>query len=217
MIELYFLVEGQTEEEFVKKTLNRYLSLKNIYCHAKSFNGVPTYSEFASNVKKLFKQFNNKVIYITSMLDLYKLKGDYPKYEEALLVNDPHKKVDLLQEALKQSIDKSNHQYKNRFIPYYQLHEFEAMLFVDPGAFSTCGCDITSSDVAKLWKIRQEFNDVELINSNKPPSKRIASIYNSYNKIIDGNVMLEEIGLERIRKFCSNFNKWINNIESLLK
>ena len=60
------------------------------------------------------------------MFDLYALPADFPGYAEARREVDPYGKVRILEDALGNDIA------DRRFIPYIQLHEFEALILADP-------------------------------------------------------------------------------------
>lgn len=89
------------------------------------------------------------------------------------------------------------------------------MLFVNPDTFNKLDPQISSSIIAKLWNIVKEFNNVELINKENPPSKRIESLIKHYNKIVYGNAILEFIGINKIREKCKHFNEWFCKLEAL--
>lgn len=216
MINLFFLVEGQTEEEFINKILSKFLLHKQIYCRSISFDGTPSFAELAKEVKLLFKKWKSQKIYITTMLDLYRLKGDYPEYQNSLSISDPYIKISHLEQSLTNSIENSNPNIKGYFISYLQLHEFESMLFVNPDTFNKLDPQISSSIITKLWDIVKEFENVELINKDNPPSKRIELLIKQYNKIVYGNAILEFIGINKIREKCKHFNEWLNKLESLV-
>ncbi len=59
----------------------------------------------------------------TTMFDLYALPDDFPGYEAAKAIGEPYARVAALETAFAEAINDS------RFIPYIQLHEFEALLF----------------------------------------------------------------------------------------
>ena len=60
------------------------------------------------------------------MFDLYALPNDFPKFEEAKKCADVYRKVEVLEEAFKEDIG------DYRFLPYIQLHEFEALILSKP-------------------------------------------------------------------------------------
>ena len=101
-----------------------------------------------------------------------------------------------------------------RFVPYIVMHEFEALLFSDCGAFSS---GIGRPDLhASLQDIRDRFATPEEINDSltTAPSKRILDLFPQYQKPIYGNLAVLEIGLDRIRRECPHFGNWLNRLEA---
>ena len=69
-----------------------------------------------------------------------------------------------------------------RFIPYIQLHEYEAILFSDPVAFAT---GIDHPDLRpQFQQVRDEFESPEDINNDPEtaPSKRVLAAYPKYKR-----------------------------------
>jgi len=102
-----------------------------------------------------------------------------------------------------------------RFIPYVQMHEFEALLFSDPAAFAK---GIESPDKAKdFHKIRSLFDTPEDINdgAETAPSKRILKLVPAYEKPIQGSLGAIEVGLTAMRQTCVLFDAWLKQLEAL--
>ena len=102
-----------------------------------------------------------------------------------------------------------------RFIPYVQMHEFEGLLFSDPGqlAFALRRQDLTQ----ELWAIRHEFPTPEHINDSSvtAPSKRIQSLIPRYRKVQAGERAVRAMTLDTIRQECPLFNAWLAKLENL--
>jgi hypothetical protein len=66
-------------------------------------------------------------------------------------------------------------------------------------------------------KIRDKVKSPEEINDSKEtaPSKRIENHCPSYDKVIDGILIIKEIGLHKIREQCPHFNSWLTRLEKL--
>lgn len=107
----------------------------------------------------------------------------------------------------------------DRFIPYIQLHEFEALMF----------CDITKlvieypkciKEIESLESVLAKYNgNPELINNNPEtaPSKRIIAAIEGkrkykYNKPRSGSIVTTSIGLPVIMRLCRHFREWIEQI-----
>lgn len=96
-----------------------------------------------------------------------------------------------------------------------QLHEFEALLFSDPQKLEDWLSLDTVIPYNSFANIRNAFDTPEDINDSPhtAPSKRILSIAKSYNKVVDGNLIAQDIGLNRIRQQCPHFDAWLLKLE----
>ena len=92
-----------------------------------------------------------------------------------------------------------------RFVPYLQIHEFEALLFSAPEIFASA---VGQAELGPaLRHIRDQFATPEEINDdpNSAPSKRILAAYPRYRKVIDGAVGAKSVGLARMLAECRHF------------
>ncbi|MCP4148866.1 MAG: DUF4276 family protein, partial [bacterium] len=103
-----------------------------------------------------------------------------------------------------------------RFLPYLQLHEFEALIFVEPGQLDKISHMSLSG---QLEKVKASFKSPEEINDNPEtaPSRRILKVYPKYRKTTQGPVIVRRIGLDKIRVECKHFDWWISTLEKLGK
>lgn len=209
IIRLNLIVEGQTEETFVKKVIAPHLLTEGIYCTPSSLSGMRKYSA----VKKEINLFlRDSSAYLTTMFDLYALPNDFPGWSAAQSITDPRQKVEELEAAF--GLDVSH----ERFIPYLQLYEFESLLFSDVALTDD---EIKSFDhrsrLRDLQKIRNRFDSPEHINDGvqTAPSKRLKSLYPAYDKLVYGVLSVLRIGLPKLRAECRHFNDWLSKLESL--
>ena len=222
-VTLNIVVEGQTEETFVNRVLREHLALKDIWVFArrvltsrkegrKHRGGLLKYDHSRRDISQWLKQERQEDVRVTSLFDLYGLPNDFPGYAEALKSQDAYKKVEILESALAKDIGDS------RFIPYFQLHEFEALLFCDPKRLAT-EFDTREADIQKLIDVANHFGNPELINDdpNTAPSKRIIAAIPAYEgrKSSAGPIVAQQIGLHRLRNSCGHFGQWIDQLESL--
>jgi hypothetical protein len=101
------------------------------------------------------------------------------------------------------------------FIPYVQMHEFEALLFSHPQDFAL---GIHQEALApELQAICDAFGSPEEINDhpNTAPSKRIEGLLPRYQKPTDGVLAAKRIGLKAMRQECALFDRWITQLEDL--
>ena len=127
MINLYIIVEGQSEEKFIKEILSPYLSKRGIFLYpeivitGKSINGRAckgggnSYQLYKNHIQKRIKQFRNQSsYYFTTMIDLYALPTDFPNFKEAQKYhNDKYKYVSFLEEAFYKDIFCHTYSYMN--------------------------------------------------------------------------------------------------------
>jgi hypothetical protein len=219
MVKILILVEGQTEEAFVKNLLS--LHLKNFNIHAvpiivatkrlltgnKMRGGYVPYSRLRSEILRLLNDSSSACI--TTMLDYYGLAPEFPG-RQTPVGNTPHDRVEFVEQALATDI---NHP---RFLPYLALHEFEAMLFTVPLEIATCFGQPTLH--SSLQKIRASFRTPEDINDHEDtaPSRRLGKIFPNYNKPFYGELIAERIGIEKIRSECPHFAQWLVKLESFV-
>jgi hypothetical protein len=218
-VKLNITTEGETELKFVKNTLAIYLSRFDIDTFARSVRtktgfrgGITTYQKAKNDIQAWLNQNPSSEWKFTTMFDLFRLPKDFPGYKDALKKNDPYEKVRVLEDAFKEDID------DYRFIPYIQLHEFEALILADPVKLNLEFPDKDKA-IQKLVEMVQGKNP-ELINDNPDtaPSKRIIKEIRVYekNKSTSGPNVVESIGLPTLKKKCRHFSEWITKLEGLL-
>lgn len=222
-VRLHFIVEGQTERRFVENTLRPHFSDRSIWIVArcvetsrsrgqKFSGGITNYHQTKKDIENWMKEDQDSNLHFTTMIDFYALPKDFPGYADAKKKRDPYSRIRVLEDALGEDIS------DRRFIPYIQLHEFEALLFSDPEKFESQFND--PAGIKKLIQIAEQFEyNPERIDDGKEtaPSKRIIKEIAKYatNKALSGPIIAEKIGLTTLREKCSHFSEWIGNLESL--
>lgn len=217
MIRLNITAEGFSEELFISRLLRPHLLSFNIYVECRKVltsrklrkrGGIVSYGKFKNDVTQWIKECPD--VYHTTLIDLYGLATDFPRYNEASVLT-PYSKIALIEQGIAEDF---NH-YK--FIPFVQLHEYEAMLFSDAELMEDFLSLYDKLPTKCFQKIVQSVGNPELINDNPhtAPSKRIAALCPSYDKVDDGVLLLEEIGLQKIREQCPHFNDWLTTLENL--
>ena len=108
----------------------------------------------------------------------------------------------------------------DRFIPYIQLHEFEALLFcgIEHLAKRYPGCE---KRCEQLRKDLEKAGNPELINNSPEtaPSKRIIKAiegdkkrHYNYNKPATGKDVTKNVGMDELRTRCKHFDEWIEKL-----
>lgn len=221
------IVEGNSEENFVNDVLVKHFAAMDIYVSARKIRtgwdklnkkpakgGLLKYSKFRNDVNRWIESDKGRPnTFFTSFIDLYAFPKDKdsPYKETIQRISNPYDKISALENAIKDNIGNAS------FIPYVQLHEFEAFLLVEPDRLLTMYPD-DRSGINKL-KTNIGTTSAELINESPEtaPSKRIIKHIPAYEgqKAQVGPMIAEDIGLTKLRESCPHFNEWITKLENL--
>ena len=220
MNRIRILVEGQTERAFVNKILSPYFYSCGVYLHALMFRrtgGICSYDRAKEIIKDSLKEDTSLVC--TTMVDYYALPTEWPGRTQANRCMDYKDKAGTVEKAILEDITKQMGNTWNpvQFIPYVQMHEFEALLFSSPDKLAeSLGYMNLAAD---FLAIRNEFATPEEINDNYDtcPSRRIENKFQDFKKIADGITAANNIGLEIMRLECPHFNEWIEKLERIGK
>ena len=225
MARLYLFAEGPTEQTFADEVLKPYLAQFGVYmqgpiviAHAQKGGkvhrgGGRNFTAMQNDINRKMKQESGDEVFFTTMIDLYALSVKFPGLEEAeKLRRSPYKRVEALERSWSDEV------CDHRFIPFIQLHEFEAYLLADVSQFAAF-FDNARSHIAALQKMVDAVQSPELINdgAHTAPSKRIITQFPEYkrSKITVGPQMARRIGLEHLRSTCPHFKGWIERLEKL--
>ncbi|MGD8782263.1 MAG: DUF4276 family protein [Ignavibacteria bacterium] len=212
------LVEGQTEEGFVKNVLNPYLSSKEIYLtptivktkrvirgtHHKG--GINSYGQVKRDLLPLLRDTSSQIV--TTMIDYYALPDDFPGYQ-IRPAGTCFQRVEFMEEQFKNDIDNP------KFVAHLQLHEFEALVFASEDKISTAFIN-KKSQISQVQAINNSFNSPEEINENPDtaPSKRLRNIFKNYQKVLHSQLILSQANIDDLRSKCSHFNEWLTKLEN---
>src|SRR3989304_10567195 len=211
MARLHLTVEGQTELTFAARLLRPHLAESGVYvgrielaAHARKKRlvhrgGVLSYLPFKNDIIRRLKEDRSSDVFLSTMIDLYKLPNDFPGIDDARSERNPYCRVERLESALAEDIG------DRRFVPYIQLYEFEAMMLAMPDKILTY-YDGREKEVAELNQLVADFGSPELVNDgeNTAPSKRIIAKIPEYGKAkpTAGPQIAAAIGLPAIREKC---------------
>ena len=223
------LVEGLTEEKFVRRLLAPELGARGVEITATTYGrprkqgGVPSWGSAQRELLRLLKQDRDRCV--TTMFDYYGLPNDWPGRED-VAEESPESasagdRADTVERAMLRRImdGLGDDGGRNRFIPYIQMHEFEALLFSQPNILGeVLSLDADPSRMARaVRQVRDGFATPEEIDDHptSAPSKRILSIARQYQKVGDGNLAAGRIGLATMRRECPHFGRWLGRLEAL--
>lgn len=225
---LHVLCEGQTELRFASKVLTPYLVVKGIIvlpqllitCRKKNARGgILSYQHAKRDLTFMIRgsQDNEQQVhYFTSMFDLYALPDDFPGFAEASTLKD-YRQVVKLEEAFGKDVN----YYK--FIPYIQLHEFEALVLCDIDGLKDSYPKAAKGLTELKNEVTTQYGDnMELVDNSvdTAPSKRIIKALKDkyhYDKPKSGTEITDKIGIDTLRAKCQHFNDWLTDIERICK
>jgi hypothetical protein len=225
MARLYLFAEGQTEQTFANQVLGPQLLKSGVFldhvvliAHAKKRSkvhrgGGRTYAPMKNDIVRFLRQDKARDVFFTTMIDLYAISAQFPGLKAAeKLRHLPEKRVEFLEQSFAKDIGDP------RFLPYIQLHEFEAYLFSDPAWFGYF-YDHQEKQIAELKTLADAYATPELIDDGQhsAPSKRIIAQLPDYEdaKVAIGPQVAELIGLDAIRAKCPHFHAWLSRLEGL--
>ncbi|OQX04789.1 MAG: hypothetical protein BWK80_53170 [Desulfobacteraceae bacterium IS3] len=223
-VDVYIVVEGQTEQTFVRDVLAPQMAAKEIYLYPVLIGkpghkgGCVHFNRAKNDIGNFFRQRKNT--YITTMFDYFRIDSDWPGKEEIKrqtengITLSSTSKAEILESATCQKIGEIfGSDSEKRFIPYIEMHEFEALLFSDVNILA----EKTDIDVSYLTGIIEEHHNPEEINDDpaKAPSKRLEALNKGYRKVAMGKAVSEAIGIEAMRRQCPHFDNWLAKLEHL--
>lgn len=210
------LVEGFTEERFVKDVLQEHFWVMNLHLdptilvtkrvkdgpHFKG--GVTNFKKFENDVRRLLHGAGNALV--TTFLDYDGLPGDFPGMSTRPAAGAVDR-VTHVERAIAAHFGGSR-----LLIPYLALHEFEALLFSSPDELPRTMTE--AGKRAQFAAIREAHPTPEHIDETDFPSYRIVALFQAYRKPLHGPITAKRIGLDRLRAECPHFNEWIGKLEN---
>lgn len=229
MKRIIIIVEGQTEEEFVKEILRPFFWEHGLYDvrpiliqtsvgrkvggvrfsreHLKNKGGFVSYDHLKNDSLRYLK--SEQDIVVTTFVDFFRRPNNLPQAAACAQKPTTTAQVDCLMEKM------SNDVKDPRFIPYIQLHEFETLLFSNNDGFAAYLPNIASHTA----RIVAEYDNPEDINSgpSTSPANRILHFYPAYDKNVDGPLLALEVSLDVMRQRCPRFRRWLDTVAAAAK
>lgn len=224
-VEVMIVVEGQTEQTFIREVLAPEMGIKGIFLSAVVIGkpghkgGNIRFDRARNDIGHLLKQ--RRDTYVSTMFDFFRIEADWPGKRTLLrqISNGTSlsaaEKGGVLEGAtlseIKESFSDCNPEL--RFLPYIEMHEFEALLFSNVSVLAN-KIGVTE---AKIEDILDECEEPEEIDDgpDSAPSKRLISLRSGYRKVAMGKTISEAIGIEAIREKCPHFDTWLAQMEQL--
>ena len=217
--EVIAVVEGKTEKTFIAEVLAPSLWDREIFMRATLLKkpgqngGDVKFDRVKRDIGNHLKQRGDT--YVTLLVDFYGINSKWPELGAARAQRTPCDKANCFTEDLQQRIRDSfpDCNPEQRFIPYVAMHEFEAMLFSEPGILADA-IQVNESDIRGILAECGEPEDIN-DSSTTAPSKRLRRLSATFKKTTTGIDIAKRIGVRAIREACPLFDQWLTTIESL--
>ena len=191
MTRLHLFAEGTTELVFAREVLGPHLWSYHVYLHNPVLaaharkkgrvhrGGGRKFRPMQNDIERRLQEDHGPDVHFTTMIDLYALHQDFPGRGEAdSLRNKPYNRVASLEQSWSRKTNDS------RFIPFIQMHEFEACLYTEVAKLAEF-FDHASHGIEELQTIANSVRSPELIDDGQhtAPSKRIAAQFPTYERL----------------------------------
>lgn len=217
--EVVVLVEGPTEQPFVKQLLTPYLAQRGVYLTPIILDkpgekgGDVKFARAQNDIEKHLKQRRDTCV--TLLVDYYGIRGDWPGYSESKKQEKHTCKAQIMNRATHEAVKNlfPSHNSDSRFIPYVSMYELEALYFSDP----PCLAEKLGVQQSIIDEILEECGEPEKINdhSTTAPSQRLVKLSNRFKKTSTGIAIAAAIGIPKMREACPLFNNWVTTLENL--
>lgn len=217
---VYIVVEGQSEERFVKTSLGPHLVGHGVTTEsivvktrrnrsANAARGGGHWKQWHGDIQGVLRQ-SRPEIRVTTLFDLYGLPGDFPRLSVHQQIGDTLARVRALEEEMARSIG------DRRFIAYIQRHEFEALVLACLESLRAMLDEGGQRGLDELQEALQGVGPEDVDDGQQTaPSKRLARHIPRYGKIIHGTRAIATAGLPRVRAACPRFDAWVTKLERL--
>ena len=224
MVEIKVLVEGETEQTFVRDVLQPHLGGFGASIWAvlpgrrNDRGGVKKWESAKGDLVRLLKQR----LPCTTMFDYYAMPLDWPGRRAATSL-PWNERAAHVESCIRSDLAAAfGGEYEVRhLIPYVQLHEFEALLFAGIVHMADVLAPIAAQSASQLTsqfqKILDEKGEPEAIDDSREtcPSRRITNLVAAYKKRTNGPIIATRIGLSELRQRCPHFSEWVGKLEAV--
>lgn len=221
MKRLVIIAEGETEESFVNNILCPFFCSKGIYNSIQCFKtkhshgGMSKYSYIKKDILNIIYE---KDVVVSMMIDFYRLPSDFPGFNDLKVTQTHQEQANLLETRIKKDLEDSQNQLFDNFIPYIQLHEFEALVFASISGIDSL-FERSEMDYNGLMNVIHQYPNPEDINNHPDtaPSVRLKKLISGYNKVLHGIDIINTVGMNELLEKCPRFKAWIESMEEVLK
>ncbi|MBN2866787.1 MAG: DUF4276 family protein [Thiotrichales bacterium] len=219
------VVEGPSERNFLQSVVAPQLGVSGVFIlpsvvgNSDHKGGNIKFERVLTDIENYLKQRPDTLV--STMVDYFRLDSDWPGMAaikqrldsgESISLSE---KAEVLQKATLKAVQAKLQGVANlesRFVPYIQMHEFEALLFSDGEVLA----EKMGISPSRIQAVITEYDTPEHINTDpaKAPSKRIEALAGRYKKVRQSLPIAQAIGLHKIRQECQLFNEWLQSFEA---
>ncbi len=225
MVEIVAIVEGETEQTFVRDQLASHLGSLGAAIWAvlpgrhRNRGGIKKWDVAKQDIIRTLKEGR----YCTTMFDYYAMPESWPGRTESKALPWDERAAHVEARILADVVATLGADFNPRqLIPYVQLHEFEALTFAETKEMAAVLAPIhpflgERSLADRFQEILDEKGHPEAINDGHDtcPSRRITGIVPAYRKRTNGPIITQRIGLATIRARCDHFADWLAKLEAI--
>ncbi len=224
MKRLYLTVEGQTEQEFAIGVLQGHLAGFNVFLtrprltglHSRRRGRIPsggllhTFGHTLRDIRIWLREDQSDDARFSMMVDLYHLPHDFPGHDAGMARQTGWEQAEVLEQSLSEAVGDA------RFIPYLQVHEFEALVLTDAARIEGL-YPARAVGISQLHDECQAYKSPEDINHGHQshPKARIFQRVPEYDENVAGPLLAHDIGVSRLREACPHFGRWLTRLEQL--
>jgi hypothetical protein len=217
--EVIAIVEGPTEQRFIKQVLAPYLLELKVFLTPIILDkpgekgGDVKFARAQNDIERHIKQRSDT--WVTTFVDYYGIRGDWPGYAESKAQTTHVRKAEVMNAATAREVARlfPLGNTTKRFVPYVSMHEIEALYFSDPVILA----EKLGINLGRICSILKECGEPEKINDSPhtAPSKRLQALSARFKKTSTGITIASEIGIPKMRAACPIFDGWLTTLENL--
>lgn len=220
MTRLCVVVEGESEERFVRGILGPHLDAMAVWttwtivetsrpARGGKRRGGGKWKHWLRQIRNVCGD-RSPDFRITTMFDFYGLPVDFPGLDEQQ-GGDTRTRAAALETAMARVVG------DRRLVPNLLLHEFETLVLAANDQLMTLLDEDAQRSGLRVLSKELSGIDPEDVDDGKDtaPSKRLLSRISGYSKLAHGVTALQAAGLPSLRKACPRFDQWIKRLERL--
>lgn len=223
-VTLFAVVEGQSESGFFRPLLAEHLALRGIDLHVPVIGKGGAKGGMLRSFAQICAELGNFLAdrrrpWVTTFFDYYGLPTGAGRGWDFVPAAKAQGGVAAIETRLRDGVRDAAGALAERFIPYVQMHELEALYFAEPATLATV---LESPALAeKFAAVAASAGGCERINDSPitAPSKRLQAMCPHYIKGRSSAAHAPRLGAKlsvtTVREQCPRFDAWLTAIEGL--